>query len=138
MIRPPPRSTRTDTLFPHTTLCRSCNADTGTSASSTPGSDGGGCIITLPFDNLDPHEQPLVVDRHAIILPFARRRQIVGMLVIGVAADLVRGALIHALRFTEVETRLGLGIAKRHFVAVPGEFSASLPDTTRPPVLGIT
>src|SRR3546814_12316468 len=90
MIRPPPRSTRTDTLFPHTTLCRSCNADTGTSASSTPGSDGGGCIITLPFDNLDPHGQPLVVDRHAIILPFARRRPIVGMLVIGVAADLVR------------------------------------------------
>src|SRR3546814_2282771 len=85
MIRPPPRSTRTDTLFPHTTLCRSCNADTGTSASSTPGSDGGGCIITLPFDNLDPHGQPLVVDRHAIILPFARRRPIVGMLVIGVA-----------------------------------------------------
>src|SRR3546814_10052238 len=25
MIRPPPRSTRTDTLFPYTTLFRSCN-----------------------------------------------------------------------------------------------------------------
>src|SRR3546814_2908749 len=85
--------------------------------SDLAGSDGGGCIITLPFDNLDPHGQPLVVDRHAIILPFARRRPIVGMLVIGVAADLVRGALIHALRFHAVEQRLGLGIAKRAFVA---------------------
>src|SRR3546814_10471061 len=81
--------------------------------SDLAGSDGGGCSITLPFDNLDPHGQPLVVDRHAIILPFARRRPIVGMLVIGVAADLVRGALIHALRFHAVEQRLGLGIAKR-------------------------
>src|SRR3546814_6720026 len=26
MIRRPPRSTRTDTLFPYTTLCRSCQA----------------------------------------------------------------------------------------------------------------
>src|SRR3546814_6220372 len=26
MIRPPPRSTRTDTLFPDTTLVRSCNS----------------------------------------------------------------------------------------------------------------
>src|SRR3546814_11886924 len=26
MIRPPPRSTRTDTLFPYTTLCRSLRA----------------------------------------------------------------------------------------------------------------
>src|SRR3546814_9840892 len=27
MIRPPPRSTRTDTLFPYTTLCRSTVSD---------------------------------------------------------------------------------------------------------------
>src|SRR3546814_3344489 len=27
MLRRPPRSTRTDTLFPFTTLCRSCAAD---------------------------------------------------------------------------------------------------------------
>src|SRR3546814_12508914 len=27
MIRPPPRSTRTDTLFPYTTLFRSCHCD---------------------------------------------------------------------------------------------------------------
>src|SRR3546814_9109051 len=46
------------------------------------------------------------------------------MLVIGVAADLVRGALIHALRFHAVEQRLGLGITKRAFVAEQDELAA--------------
>src|SRR3546814_15396199 len=34
MIRRPPRSTRTDTLFPYTTLFRSCNARIGTNRRS--------------------------------------------------------------------------------------------------------
>src|SRR3546814_17584016 len=29
MFRPPPRSTRTDTIVPYTTLCRSCRAFAG-------------------------------------------------------------------------------------------------------------
>src|SRR3546814_8208139 len=33
MIRPPPRSTRTDTLFPYTTLFRTANVDRSHSAS---------------------------------------------------------------------------------------------------------
>src|SRR3546814_10725402 len=32
MIRPPPRSTRTDTLFPYTTLCRSREGERGDGA----------------------------------------------------------------------------------------------------------
>src|SRR3546814_12370581 len=37
MIRRPPRSTRTDTLFPYTTLFRSCGAGAPRSRSSTSG-----------------------------------------------------------------------------------------------------
>src|SRR3546814_3788824 len=44
MIRRPPRSTRTDTLFPYTTLFRSCFAHIG----DCSGANGGG-----PHDNLD-------------------------------------------------------------------------------------
>src|SRR3546814_20146288 len=38
MIRRPPRSTRTDTLFPYTTLCRS------RPSADPPGSGGAGCL----------------------------------------------------------------------------------------------
>src|SRR3546814_12053083 len=37
MIRPPPRSTRTDTLFPYTTLFRSIQADGGTRTAAISG-----------------------------------------------------------------------------------------------------
>src|SRR3546814_10207823 len=36
MIRRPPESTRTDTLFPYTTLCRSCLADVAKVRKLTP------------------------------------------------------------------------------------------------------
>src|SRR3546814_1320141 len=39
MIRRPPRSTRTDTRFPYTTLFRSLDASAGSVALSLPGSD---------------------------------------------------------------------------------------------------
>src|SRR3546814_12187500 len=40
MIRRPPRSTRTDTLFPFTTLCRSKLVDEGGLACIRPADDG--------------------------------------------------------------------------------------------------
>src|SRR3546814_18422847 len=43
MLRPPPRSTRTATLFPYTTLCRSTPAPAATPVST---SGGGGSIAT--------------------------------------------------------------------------------------------
>src|SRR3546814_12602358 len=46
MIRRPPRSTRTDTLFPYTTLFRSLSAADGIirySTNSFAGASGGGC-----------------------------------------------------------------------------------------------
>src|SRR3546814_17002197 len=47
MRRRPPRSTRTDTLFPYTTLCRSTVIDTDTG----PGASGGGIPnLTEPVD----------------------------------------------------------------------------------------
>src|SRR3546814_9978165 len=48
MIRRPPRSTRTDTLFPYTTLFRSAC---------------GPCGQPLPRDVADVHSQPLSVDQ---------------------------------------------------------------------------
>src|SRR3546814_7720439 len=52
MRRAPPRSTRTDTLFPYTTLCRSCG-DSGTS-------DGGaGALQALGARLTDRHGREL-------------------------------------------------------------------------------
>src|SRR3546814_9835098 len=39
MIRPPPGSTRTDTLFPYTTLFRSCGAARASAIAQGPGPD---------------------------------------------------------------------------------------------------
>src|SRR3546814_14479906 len=44
MIRRPPRSIRTDTLFPYTTLFRSCNYAQGS---------GEDAVISLDFGNMD-------------------------------------------------------------------------------------
>src|SRR3546814_6401569 len=41
MIRRPPRSTRTDTLFPYTTLFRSAGADVDAGDGSANGDEGG-------------------------------------------------------------------------------------------------
>src|SRR3546814_17524948 len=43
MIRPPPRSTRTDTLFPYTTLCRSAELHL----------HGGGAVVAAVLKALD-------------------------------------------------------------------------------------
>src|SRR3546814_15040555 len=47
MIRRPPRSTRTDTLFPYTTLFRSCSANPQR-ASQKPGSARAGLQMLFP------------------------------------------------------------------------------------------
>src|SRR3546814_8692251 len=48
MMRRPPRSTRTDTLFPYTTLFRSPNYETG-EAFTDDEIDGGGLRVTTTF-----------------------------------------------------------------------------------------
>src|SRR3546814_3115585 len=52
MIRRPPRSTRTDTLFPYTTLFRS----------RRHGDEGRGCRHRA-FRHLDAYPRPLLLDR---------------------------------------------------------------------------
>src|SRR3546814_16079198 len=47
MIRRPPRSTRTDTLFPYTTLFRSAGAVSGVDSASAEGSAGIASVRTL-------------------------------------------------------------------------------------------
>src|SRR3546814_15551602 len=66
MIRPPPRSTRTDTLFPYTTLFRSA--------------DRAGAFLHLEFTARadDPAEVP-VARRHGLALPPAGRSAHVGV-----------------------------------------------------------
>src|SRR3546814_7323422 len=45
MIRRPPRSTRTDTLFPYTTLFRSCFAAMPASSLRTSSGPGSGSVV---------------------------------------------------------------------------------------------
>src|SRR3546814_4631335 len=52
MIRRPPRSTRTDTLFPYTTLFRSCRyVETLACANDRTWSEAGFCIFDLAEDD---------------------------------------------------------------------------------------
>src|SRR3546814_13768218 len=58
MLRRPPRSTRTDTLFPYTTLFRSSTARGPCTRSSTPGAqDGSATFVRSP--------RPTMIDRSA-------------------------------------------------------------------------
>src|SRR3546814_8960900 len=64
MIRRPPRSTRTDTLFPYTTLVRSpcaCRTAPATDRSS-PTAAASGSTFKLP-DNLERQSQRFFVDQ---------------------------------------------------------------------------
>src|SRR3546814_2879551 len=74
MIRRPPRSTRTDTLFPYTTLFRSIARTSGASCSSRSNSRGGlldiDCsdqIKRLPFRTYRGKCYPLPIIRQPII-----------------------------------------------------------------------
>src|SRR3546814_1199478 len=72
MIRRPPRSTRTDTLFPYTTLFRSAGATTGTVTVDAPTDDvykdAGKVEVSIDnasggnFENLVPSTTPAVTD----------------------------------------------------------------------------
>src|SRR3546814_16517899 len=55
MIRRPPRSTRTDTLFPYTTLFRSSSGDAGLHKTSSP---------TLPASSPVPALHALIIGSH--------------------------------------------------------------------------
>src|SRR3546814_12589399 len=48
MIRRPPRSTRTDTLFPYTTLCRSSSTVNGFGGALLPSLENGSVIAPRP------------------------------------------------------------------------------------------
>src|SRR3546814_1872559 len=52
MIRRPPRSTRTDTLFPYTTLFRSVDGGTDLQAAPHPGRVGA--EVEVELDGVDP------------------------------------------------------------------------------------
>src|SRR3546814_13768296 len=52
MIRRPPRSTRTDTLFPDTTLCRSNASRAGTTDGLAPGQP---IVVTIRPEDIIPH-----------------------------------------------------------------------------------
>src|SRR3546814_4566152 len=60
MLRRPPRSTRTDTRFPYTTLFRSNSASAPWPVASTP-------AITRPRSTVDLFCDSLIVGRHAAI-----------------------------------------------------------------------
>src|SRR3546814_12862928 len=57
MIRRPPRSTRTDTLFPYTTLCRSAHGQPSAASSSSAANVIGSAIGKR---RLQPRERRLV------------------------------------------------------------------------------
>src|SRR3546814_3550028 len=63
MIRRPPRSTRTDTLFPYTTLFRSLASqfgqeDRARASAARRGRNGGGLNVDIPADALGAVPQP--------------------------------------------------------------------------------
>src|SRR3546814_7611139 len=82
MIRRPPRSTRTDTLFPYTTLFRSHAQDPGTDDRAVAGA---------PSDQeRDPHPLP----EHRLFRSrrlWRRRRRLALLQQVGAAADPQRG-----------------------------------------------
>src|SRR3546814_17085861 len=85
MIRRPPRSTRTDTLFPYTTLFRSpCPKEKLIMAEQTE--------LDLP----SPAPQPAAAAKRAIFAGFSSAKIVAGLLVTGVLPGgmLVRKALI--------------------------------------------
>src|SRR3546814_17686851 len=57
MIRRPPRSTRTDTLFPYTTLFRSLERCSALNSPACFGSHGAKCCALLPSSALGFHER---------------------------------------------------------------------------------
>src|SRR3546814_15738534 len=71
MIRRPPRSTRTDTLFPYTTLFRSAVGDQFPLSGRRPYRDGRLYIDAEAARRAYPHRQPLChgVCRGARLLP---------------------------------------------------------------------
>src|SRR3546814_15203552 len=82
MLRRPPRSTRTDTLFPYTTLFRSSSArlqgpppDAGAYAR---GDAGVGRVTVVQQRQYSPHPRPLDADDHHP-QPVERRKGVPGV-----------------------------------------------------------
>src|SRR3546814_3981684 len=103
MIRRPPRSTRTDTLLPYTTLCRS---DDAALHAANPGFEPGGGDVRLP---LHEARQPLLL--HVLV---DRVRQLVGLRTfhrrVRERADAVELRLVEEIQqFLE----LGLSLARK-------------------------
>src|SRR3546814_3892969 len=81
MIRRPPRSTRTDTLFPYTTLCRSSSAST-----ANPISTAGGCTMVLPMSRpagavFSPRARAREIGRAHVCTPVTNAQHVVRLLI---------------------------------------------------------
>src|SRR3546814_2458227 len=102
MIRPPPRSTRTDTLFPYTTLFRSEIVAQGEVARDLPQPQVGGIVAIMP------HNQRAAVSPgdEAVVAPAVDLQLVVVESVDQIAGDdAVRQRI--ALRRAERERRVG-------------------------------
>src|SRR3546814_18191266 len=76
MIRRPPRSTRTDTLFPYTTLFRSLEADIGLGALNAIGLDRvAGLERQVGVDQIGRHRRPRLHRDRAQLVEMPRRRR---------------------------------------------------------------
>src|SRR3546814_15536756 len=62
MIRRPPRSTRTDTLFPYTTLFRSNSSRSGHFVAASGGKKGGGAPLTGYKESFISHVMTELLD----------------------------------------------------------------------------
>src|SRR3546814_976529 len=77
MIRRPPRSTRTDTLFPYTTLFRSQRHRHNVLVEIAHARDGAGCdfgqaLVERGLEAFSERHGTKRVDRNALVPPFAR------------------------------------------------------------------
>src|SRR3546814_6719788 len=106
MIRRPPRSTRTDTLFPYTTLFRSANVGDGVwfGQVATPVDAGEMEARLVRADHEVGHRRDLAVGEHADRLPGRHRSEEPG-LAAKVREDLRLGG--HAVVGQALELEIG-------------------------------
>src|SRR3546814_6873475 len=66
MVRRPPASTRTDTLFPHPTLCRSTGGSTGIGRAAAIGAARHGANVAINYASSDVKAASCVAEIEAL------------------------------------------------------------------------